>query len=106
MTRTENKFNILNLARKHGWELEQEQGNIGLLIFTRGGEQVNVYTTKMTVGTCVNHPTKGRTQLFRRNVSERELEKIFNRPRAHTGKGYYFKGRAQGPSTLPPDWYL
>jgi len=28
--------------------------------------RINIYITKMTVSTCINHPKKGRTQLFRK----------------------------------------
>ncbi len=80
---------VLELATKHGYELEQEQKNIALLIFTKGNVQVNVYHTTMTVGTALEHPTKGKTQLFRQNVSMPEMTKIFMNPRQHTGKGYY-----------------
>ena len=55
------------------YRLEQEQENIGLLIFVAPGVQINVYYSKRTVATCLDHPTKGRTQMFRRNVSEAEL---------------------------------
>ena len=34
------------------------------------------------VGTAMNHPHKGKTQLFRRNVSSAELREIF-RVRSH-----------------------
>lgn len=80
---------ILALAEKHGYELEQEQPNICLLIFVKAAVQVNVYYSKMTVGTAMRHPTKGCTQLFRRCVSLNEMEQIFKNPRVHTGKGYY-----------------
>jgi len=84
-----NPGEIQDLARRHGYELEQYQKEISLLIFIKGRNQVNVYHSKMTVGTCVNHPTKGKTQLFRKRVSPEELERIFRKPRVHTGKGYY-----------------
>lgn len=80
---------IEGIARKAGYELEQAQDNIGLLIFTNGGVQVNVYTSRMTVGTCLHHPKKGKTQLFRKGVTFQELERIFNNPREHTGIGYH-----------------
>lgn len=38
-----------------------------------------------TVGTCVNHPRQGRTQLFRRDRSLSTLGQIFHDPRVHTG---------------------
>ncbi len=86
---TRHREKILGIAKRHGYELEQEQPATGLLIFTNGGVQVNVYTTRMTVATCLAHPTKGKTQLFRKGVTFQELETIFAKPRAHTGLGYY-----------------
>lgn len=71
------------LAVKYRYTLEQAQENIGLLIFTNGQVQINVYTTRMTVGTCLNHPKLGKTQLFRKHVSFKELEEIFKNPRVH-----------------------
>jgi hypothetical protein len=45
----------------------------------------------MTVATCLKHPKKGSTQLFRRNVTLKTLDQIFAYPRKHTGIGYYKK---------------
>jgi len=59
------------------------------------GTRINVYYTTGTVGTCLNHPKKGKTQLFRRDVSMEQLEQLFIDPRAHTGKGYYRKHQSQ-----------
>jgi hypothetical protein len=53
--------------------------------------RINIYYTTKTVGTCLDHPKKGKTQLFRKNVSIQQLEKIFANPRTHTDKGYYQK---------------
>ena len=50
---------------------------------------VDVWYTRMTVGTIITHPTKGRGQLFRKHVSKGLLEDIFKNPRVHTGEGYY-----------------
>ena len=50
--------------------------------------RMNIYTTKMTVATCINHPRKGKTQLFRKNVDDKLMGKIFENPRIHTNKGY------------------
>lgn len=80
---------VLRIAHQNGYALEQEQDNIKLLIFVRNDVQVNVYYSKMTVGTALHHPKRGATQLFRRCVSLNELERIFKNPRIHTGKGYY-----------------
>jgi len=79
---------IIRLAKTHGYKIRLRQPDIGLLIFNRGKVQISVYTTTMTVGTVLNHPTRGRTQLFRRRVSLFLLDKIFANARVHTSKGY------------------
>ena len=54
--------------------------------------RLNIYYSTMTVGTCLNHPKKGKTQLFRKNVWNVDLlENLFFNPRFHTRKGYYKK---------------
>jgi hypothetical protein len=84
---------ITKLGAKYGWQLIDHQENIKMLSFYKlvGGSpaRLNVYYSKMTVGTSINHPTKGKTQLFRKHVTMAELEKLFIRPRLHTQKGYY-----------------
>lgn len=67
------------------------QENIGLISYSDGSTRINVYLSKMTVSTCLNHPKKGKTQLFRKNVTKEMLSQIFEYPRKHTGKGYYTK---------------
>ena len=83
---------ITDIALKHGWALLTFQENIGMLSYVKADMRINVYTTKMTIATCINHPKKGKTQLYRRNIWRKdELEKIFAKPRLHTGKGYFTK---------------
>lgn len=86
------KERILRLAKKHQWDFLEEQPGIGLISFSKifGGHpaRINVYTTKMTVGTAIHHPKQGKTQMFRRDVSLELLDKLFENPRQHTGKGY------------------
>lgn len=80
---------VRGIAKSNGWSEIDHQENIGMISFSRNGdERVNIYYTKGTVGTCVNHPKQGRTQLFRRNVSLELLTGIFRKPRIHTRKGY------------------
>jgi hypothetical protein len=67
-----------------------------LISFRKDSTRINVYYTTGTVGTCLNHPTRGKTQLFRRLVVEEDdLEAIFDNPRVHTGTGYYRKNSSQ-----------
>lgn len=63
-----------------------------VLCFRKNTNRINVYYTTRTVGTCLNHPKRGKSQLFRRNVTWEDMELIFENPRVHTGHGYYTKG--------------
>lgn len=85
-------YQIRELAEKHGWKECDHQKNIGMISFLKDESRMNIYYTKMTVATCINHPKKGRTQLFRKNVwSVSLLENLFFNPRLHTRRGYYRK---------------
>ena len=76
------------MANKLGWEEIALQEPNKLISFAKDDTRINIYYSTMTVGTCLNHPKLGKTQLFRRNVSMRLLEIIFNNPRVHTTCGY------------------
>lgn len=91
MTYKAPKDKVDEVASKHGYTTIDYQENIGLVSYSKNGVRVNVYLTKMTVGTCLVHPKKGATQLFRRNVDMKTLCEIFENPRVHTDKGYYKK---------------
>ena len=80
------------LAKEKGWSLFDHQVKNKMISFFRRGVRLNIYYTTGTVGTCMDHPTKGKTQLFRRGVDTGLLEKIFDNPRVHTGEGYYRRG--------------
>lgn len=78
------------LAWKQGWREVWHRKDEGRVRFKKGKDDiVDVWYTKMTVGTIITHPTKGRGQLFRKHVSKGLLEDIFKNPRVHTGEGYY-----------------
>jgi len=62
-----------------------------VIIFQKDSTKINVYYTTGTVGTRLNHPRHGKTQLFRRSVSLDQLEEIFENPRIHTGAGYHLR---------------
>jgi len=82
---------IETIANKNSFNKIDFQENIGLISYSDGSTRINIYLSKMTVSTCLNHPKKGKTQLFRKNVNESMLNEIFEYPRKHTGKGYYTK---------------
>jgi len=77
------------LANKEGWLKIDYQENLGMVSYSKDRVRVNVYLSKMTVSTAMKHPKKGKTQLFRRDVSLEQLAELFKNPRKHTGKGYY-----------------
>ena len=86
---------IDRIGIKHGWQFIEYQENIGMMYYHKSIDgfdcRINIYITKMSVTTYLNHPKKGKGQLYRKNVSPPELGKIFKNPRIHTGKGYYEK---------------
>ena len=51
-------------------------------------ERINVYYTTRTIGTALDHPSQGKTQLFRRKCTIDDLKQILQNPRYHTGRGY------------------
>lgn len=87
MKRDIDKRIIRKIATDNGWN--EIKGNDSMLSFKKNDNRINVYYTTGTVATCLNHPKRGKTQLFRRNVGAGMLERIFRDPRIHTGKGYY-----------------
>ena len=51
--------------------------------------QLQVWYTTHTVGSALDHPVQGKTQLFRQAIDfDTELEDLFKNPRKHTGRGY------------------
>lgn len=88
----ENVDLIIFCAETNGWHLVQVDQKTYMLGFKMGEQKhprINVYVTKSTFVTQIDHPTKGKTQLFRRNVWPENYDKIFANPRVHTGRGYY-----------------
>lgn len=80
---------IEEIAIKNNFNRIDYQEKIGLISYSDEQTRINIYLSKMTVATCLNHPKKGKTQLFRKNVTKEMLSEIFEYPRKHTGKGYY-----------------
>ena len=80
---------IVELAKEKGWQVIDHQEDIYMISFWKPKTaRINVYYSKMTVATALEHPTKGKTQLYRRGVGWKLLGKIFDNPRVHTPLGY------------------
>jgi len=88
-----NPREIIRAANATGYRLQRPPGSDGLLMFSRDGGlvRVRVWHTTMTVSTCLDHPKRGKTQLFKRNVTPGELVRILDDPRVHIGGRYYQK---------------
>lgn len=67
------------------------QPNIEMISYSNGAVRINVYLTTGTISTSMNHPKKGKTQLFRKNLTFEQIKETFKNPRVHSGKGYYTK---------------
>jgi hypothetical protein len=82
---------IRSIASRYGYaEVQFNEGSRVVAFKSMDSKvRVNVYHTTGTVASCLFHPIKGKTQLFRRDQSIQNLETIFANPRAHTGDGYY-----------------
>ena len=88
-------------ANKNGWSEIFFNKQSRVISFKRGGCRLNVYYTTGTVGTCLDHPFQGKTQLFRVKVNKDLLLKIFVDPRTHTSRGY--KKREDASRSVPYD---
>jgi len=92
-------WDVKELASDYGWtELPTHPNDEGRMLSfyssDHGGVRANVYIKTGTVATSLNHPTKGKTQLFRgqRDTFEK-LEEVFDNPRIHTGRGYQTRAK-------------
>eukprot|EP00092_Neocalanus_flemingeri_P021566 GFUD01023391.1.p1 GENE.GFUD01023391.1~~GFUD01023391.1.p1 ORF type:complete len:311 (+),score=101.03 GFUD01023391.1:57-989(+) len=87
-------WDVKELASDYGWtELPTHPNDEGRMLSfyssEHGGVRANVFMKTGTVATSLDHPTQGKTQLFRgqRDTFEK-LEEIFDNPRTHTDSGY------------------
>jgi hypothetical protein len=96
---------VRRAAASRGYrEVQHNEASRVLGFVSRDGQaRINVYYTTGTVGTSLEHPRQGRTQLFRRGITLAELGEILDNPRVHTGAGYHRRSAAPGTlATVPP----
>lgn len=87
-----NQDRIIDLANKHGWVFICKQSENCMISFMRSSVRINIWPSKGTVATAMDHPRKGKTQLYRRGLNINQIEEILINPRQHTGRGYYTRG--------------
>lgn len=79
-----------SIARSHGYEiLDTSSSTTPMASYRRHDVRLNFWLSTGTVGSYLEHPRQGKTQLFRRNVDMSEAPEIFENPRKHTGRGYH-----------------
>jgi hypothetical protein len=79
------------IARHGEWEKLKCTTQPPMASYRKDGVRLNFYLSTGTVGSCLEHPTNGKTLLFRKKV--RDVNTIFENPRQHTGKGYHTRKR-------------
>ncbi len=87
---------VKQMATEFDWNYLTYQSDVFMLSFTKliptqGKMRINIYCSRRTVATSMNHPKQGKTQLYRKNCSMDDLRKIFKNPRFHSNKGYKIK---------------
>lgn len=97
---------VIEQAERQGWtkfRYEHGQGQLVFLERHMQGEryELHVWCTTGTVGSYLDHPRQGKTQLYRRNVDMSGLRQILNNPRAHTGTGYHERRELDHRQTPP-----
>jgi len=81
------------MARLHGYQiLDTSSSTSPMASYKLQAVRLNFWLTTGTVGSYLEHPRQGKTQLFRRDVSLTEAGQIFANPRLHSGRGYHTKG--------------
>lgn len=96
---------IRRLAENREWIFICHQEKTSMISFEKRFDysdkpvRINVYYRKestkknliLTVATSMNHPRRGRDQMYRKEVNNSILTRILIDPRLHTGKGYFKK---------------
>jgi hypothetical protein len=87
-------FAVVNVALAEGWHVRRPEAS-STLFFRKsvpplGNYLLNVYYTRGGVMTVLDHPTQGKSELWRSNAydSVTTLGAILQNPRLHTGLGY------------------
>lgn len=87
-----NESELDYMGETRGWDkIEDVPSQPPMASYRRDGIRLNFWLSTGTVGSYLDHPRQGKTQLFRRQISMSDASEIFNNPRQHTGKGYHTK---------------
>jgi hypothetical protein len=84
------------MATTHDWnKISTDTSQAAMASYSRQDMRLNFWLSTGTVGSYLDHPQQGKTQLFRREVDMQQANEIFQNPRVHTGAGYQRREHAQ-----------
>ena len=87
-----NESELDYMGETRGWDkIYDVPSQPPMASYRKDGIRLNFWLSTGTVGSYLDHPRQGKTQLFRRQLSLSDASEIFNNPRQHTGKGYHTK---------------
>lgn len=76
---------------KHGWTQTGAHPQSGVKHFQKDDVKMDFYPNTGTVKTSMDHPEQGKTQMWRKGLSDADFKRVCENPRAHTGQGYQRK---------------
>eukprot|EP00531_Pseudo-nitzschia_arenysensis_P016563 CAMPEP_0116139522 /NCGR_PEP_ID=MMETSP0329-20121206/13358_1 /TAXON_ID=697910 /ORGANISM="Pseudo-nitzschia arenysensis, Strain B593" /LENGTH=167 /DNA_ID=CAMNT_0003634573 /DNA_START=27 /DNA_END=530 /DNA_ORIENTATION=- len=78
-----------DLAERHGYtKIKISLATAPLASYRRGVCRLNFWLTTGNVGSYLDHPTKGKHLLVRRDINLSEAESVFQNPMHHIGREY------------------
>ena len=97
---------VIQQGERQGWDYTGYQAGQGQLVFlerrVKGSlYSLHVWCTTGTVGSYLDHPHQGKTQLYRRNADMSGLRQILQNPRVHTGDGYHQRPQPERTVACP-----
>ena len=81
------------MAETRGWTKLDCEKKPPMASYRKADVRLNFWLSTGTVGSYLNHPAQGKTQLFRRNIDMDGAPALFDNPRIHTGIGYHTSER-------------
>ena len=93
-----NESELDYMSKTGGWEkIQRLPSQPPMASYRKDDIRLNFWLWTGSVGSYLCHPSQGKTQLFRRDISMSEASDIFKSPRQHTGKGYHTKNENKSP---------
>ena len=77
-------------AETRGWDkIDVSSTQAPMASYRKDDKRLNFYLSTGTVASFLDHPRRGKDQLFRGSCTRAEAVRLLDNPREHTGKGYH-----------------